>query len=201
MDDVIARFRAGEADAVREVVRRHGGAVMTVARSIVKNEQLAAEVVQQTFTKAWRSAAGFDADRELAPWLYSIARRTAIDVLRVESRATRSGHEPEVDVGVDAPGMEQTWEAFEVRDAVDALPEGERDVVEMSHRYGFTHPEIAERLGVPIGTVKSRSARAHRRLAAALAHLAPPSGDGSSAAPGANRSDDGNVVVNEDTDG
>lgn len=175
MDEVVARFRAGDPDAVREVYRRHGGAVMTVARSIVRDEQLAAEVVQTTFLKAWRAAARFDADRELAPWLYSIARRAALDALRVEQRPTRGGHEPEVEVAGDAAGpggtFEATWEAYEVRSAVDALPDGEREVVELSHRGGMTHAEIADRLGVPIGTVKSRSNRAHRRLASALAHL------------------------------
>ncbi len=197
MDEVLARFRAGDPDAVREIIRRHGGAVMTVARSIVHDEQLAAEVVQQTFTKAWRAASRFDANREIAPWLYSIARRTAIDVLRVERRPTASAHEPEVEVEVAGASFERTWEAFEVRDAVDALPEGEREVVELSHRYGLSHPEIAERLGVPVGTVKSRSNRAHRRLAAALAHLSP---ERSSAAPSANRESGGNVEGGEEPD-
>lgn len=204
MDDVVARFRAGDPDAVREIVRRHGGAVTTVARSIVHDEQLAAEVVQQTFLKAWRAAAGFDVDRELAPWLYSIARRTAIDVLRVERRPTASGHEPETEVGVDGPSFERTWEQFEVRAAVDALPAGERDVVELAHRIGLTHPEIAERLGVPLGTVKSRSNRAHRRLAAALAHLesdGPDGSDGSESARTTNHEAFGNVEGGEDSDG
>ena len=209
MDEVVARFRAGDPDAVREVYRRHGGAVMTVARSIVRDEQLAAEVVQTTFLKAWRAAARFDGDRELAPWLYSIARRTALDALRVEGRPTRGGHEPEVEVAGDAAGpggtFEATWEAYEVRGAVDALPEGEREVVEMSHREGMTHAEIAERLGVPIGTVKSRSNRAHRRLASALAHLSPPTraspGVTAVADDGANRRRPGDVVQGEAPDG
>lgn len=194
MDDLGARFRAGDADAVREIVRRHGGAVTTVARSIVHDEQLAADVVQQTFLKAWRAASGFDADRELAPWLYSIARRTAIDVLRVERRPTASAHEPETDVGIDGPSFERTWEAFEVRGAIDALPASEREVMELAHRGGFTHPEIADRLGVPVGTVKSRSNRAHRRLALALAHLRS---DRSAGATETNREGAGNVEEGE----
>jgi RNA polymerase sigma-70 factor (ECF subfamily) len=198
MDDLAARFRAGDPDAVREIVRRHGGAVTTVARSIVHDEQLAAEVVQQTFLKAWRAAAGFDADRELAPWLYSIARRTAIDVLRVERRPTASAHEPETDVVVDGPSFERTWEQFEVRSAIDALPAVERDVVELSHRVGLTHPEIADRLGVPLGTVKSRSNRGHRRLAAALAHLSP---DRSGTAQPTNQERIGTVEEDEDRHG
>lgn len=169
----MARFRAGDEDAVRELYRRHGGAVFTVARSLVGDQELAAEVVQTTFLKAWRAAATFDADREFGPWLYSIARRSAIDVLRRERRPTMGDHEPETEVGVVAMTFERTWEVWEVRQALDGLPTDEREVVRLSHLVGLTHPEIADRLGVPLGTVKSRSARAHKRLAAALAHLGP----------------------------
>lgn len=171
--DLATRFRTGDPDAVREVYRRYAGPVTTVAMSVLHDRELAADAVQQTFVKAWKAAASFDADRELAPWLYSIARRTAIDVLRAESTPTRGGHAPEQDQAVESIGFERTWEAYEVRRAVEDLPDGEREVVQLSHGAGMTHPEIAERLGIPPGTVKSRSNRAHRRLAAALGHLAP----------------------------
>jgi RNA polymerase sigma-70 factor (ECF subfamily) len=84
--DVMERFRAGDETAVRELYCRHAGAIHTVARSMVRDPELVAEVVQQTFVKAWRGAAGFDDARPLAPWLYAIARRTAVDVLRREGR-------------------------------------------------------------------------------------------------------------------
>ena len=67
--------------------------------------------------------------------------------------------------------FEATWAAWEVRVAVDALPVDERAVVRATHFLGLSHQEAAEQIGVPIGTVKSRSHRAHRRLAAALSHL------------------------------
>lgn len=185
MDELLDRFRAGDPDAVRVIYRVHAGAVHTVARSIVGDGALAAEVVQQTFVKAWRAAASFDRNRDLAPWLYSIARRTAIDVLRSERRPTRGDHAPEVDVGVTPLSFERTWEVYEVRRAIDDLPAEEREVIRLSHLEGFTHTEIAERLDVPPGTVKSRSFRAHRRLAAALRHLLSEPGAGDAA----NRSD------------
>jgi RNA polymerase sigma-70 factor (ECF subfamily) len=180
MPELIERFRAGDPDAVRAIYREHAGAIHTVARSIVRDRELAAEVVQQTFLKAWRAAAEFDGARALAPWLYSIARHTAIDALRAESKPTRGGHEREVDVGVQHETFERTWEAFEVRRAVDALPPDEREVVRRSHLLGYTHEQIADQLGIPVGTVKSRSNRAHRRLAEALAHLTAnrPAGEG-----------------------
>ncbi len=171
--DVIARFREGDEDAIREIYRRHGGSVRTVAASIVGDPELASEVVQQTFLKAWQAAASFDGDRELTPWLYSIARRTAIDVLRREGRRPQGVPAEEHETATATIGFtfERTWEAYEIRQALDALPAEERDVVRLSHLMGLKHAEIATKLGIPIGTVKSRSNRAHRRLAASLRHL------------------------------
>jgi RNA polymerase sigma-70 factor (ECF subfamily) len=182
MADLVERFRAGDPDAVRDVYREYAGAVHTVAVSVVRDPDLAAEVVQMTFVKAWRAARQFDGARELAPWLYAIARHAAVDLLRSELRPTRGGHEAEVDTGVHVETFERTWERFEVRRAIDALPSTEREVVRLSHLVGLTHRQIAAELGIPIGTVKSRSGRAHQRLVSALAHLA------------ANRPDDDDVV-------
>lgn len=168
---LVAQFKAGDPDAIRELYGEFGGAVTTVARSIVRDAELAAEVVQQTFVKAWRSADQFEGEREIAPWLYAIARRTAIDALRAENRPTRGDHEPEVEVGEEPHTFERTWIQFEVRQAIDALPEGEREVIRRSHLLGESHSQIAEAMEVPLGTVKSRSGRAHKRLALALAHL------------------------------
>ena len=172
MPELIERFKAGDPDAVRAIYREYAGAVHTVARSIVGDRELAADVVQQTFVKAWRAADRFEGTRAIAPWLYSIARHTAIDALRSESGPTRGGHEREVEVGTETETFEQTWERYEVRRAVDALPPDEREIVRRSHLLGETHAHIASDLGIPIGTVKSRSARAHQRLVSALAHLA-----------------------------
>lgn len=171
MPDLIERFRAGDPDAVGEIYRAYAGAIHTVARSLVRDPELAADVVQQTFVKAWRAADRFQDGRDLAPWLYSIARHTAIDALRSESAPTRGGHAPEVDVAVRPDDFERTWERFEIRRAIDALPAGEREVVRRSHLLGETHEQIATELEIPVGTVKSRSNRAHKRLAVTLAHL------------------------------
>ena len=190
VSEALARFQAGEPDAIRALYREYSGAVHTVAISIVRDREIAADVVQQTFVKAWRAAASFDRGREIAPWLYSIARHTAIDAVRAEARPTRGGHEPEVEVPVDSESLEATWERFEIRRAVDALPEEEREVVRRSHLLGHTHEEIAQQLGVPIGTVKSRSSRAHKRLATSLAHL--------KAQPAANQSGIPTVLIDED---
>ncbi len=193
VDEMVERFRAGDPDAIREVYRRHAGAVFTVARSITNDRELAADVLQQVFVKAWRAAAGFDGSRDLAPWLYAIARRTAIDAIRKEHRPTQGGHEPEVESVVHTMSFERTWEVHEVRRAIDELPDTEREVVRLSHLEGMTHEQIAGRLDVPMGTVKSRSSRAHKRLAAALRHLRDESPDP------ANQTELRTVETDEDT--
>jgi len=77
----------------------------------------------------------------------------------------------QVDVVSMGPELETVWEVFEVRAALDQLPDEERQVVKLSHFDGLTHLEIADQLGVPVGTVKSRSHRAHQRLLVLLKHL------------------------------
>jgi len=171
----VARFRAGESDAVRAVYREYGRLVYAVARNLLGSPQLAEEATQQTFLKAWRSAASLDPGRDPAPWLATIARRTAIDIHRQESRETASNLE---DVPVAHPAIvqqpiaiERTYDAWQVRQALDELPEDERVVVQLQHLEGLTQVAVAERLNLPVGTVKSRSYRAHKKLAGRLGHL------------------------------
>lgn len=165
---MLEQFRDGDALAVKAVYDEYGGPVYALSLSVLRDRDLAADATQQTFFKAWKASATYDPDREFRPWIYAIARRTAIDIYRKRKRIVPSD---DVDDVVTAPGLETTWEVFEVRAALDKLPDAERMVVQLSHLEGLTHTEIAERLGIPVGTVKSRSHRAHQRLAALLSHV------------------------------
>lgn len=178
--EVATRFRDGDSDAVRAVYREYGRLVYAVAYKALGDRDLAEEAAQQAFVRAWQAAQSFDPSRELGPWLATIARRTAIDVFRRESRRV---HVPLEEVApsdravVTLPvDIDKSFAVWEVRRALAELPEEERRLVALQHLDGLTHGEIAERLGIPIGTVKSRSFRAHRRLAAGLGHLRGPSG-------------------------
>jgi RNA polymerase sigma-70 factor (ECF subfamily) len=166
--DVLERFRLGDEAAVKAVYDRFGGPVFALSMSILGDHGLAADATQQTFIKAWRAASTYDAERSFAPWIYAIARRTAIDLYRQRSRLVVSD---DVDIVTLPPGLETVWEVFEVRSALDRLPDEERQVVKLSHFDGFTHVEIAARLDIPVGTVKSRSHRAHKRLVELLRHV------------------------------
>ena len=158
--------------------REYGRLVYAVARNMLASKELAEEATQQTFVKAWQAATSFDATRALGPWLTTIARRTCIDLHRREARRSAvnlddvsAAHPSLVTAG---PDVDQGYDAWAVRQAIDDLPDDERAVVRLQHVEGLSHVEIAEQLGVPVGTVKSRSFRAHRRLAAALGHLRQP---------------------------
>lgn len=165
------RFHDGDVDALAEVYDRYARPVWTVAVSVTRCDHLAQEAVQETFLRAWRVAGVYDPGLALGPWLMTIARRASLDLLRREFRPTRGGHEAEQDVVVEDPGMDRVWTAWQVQEALAQLREDERAIVRLSFFDDLTQTQIAERLGLPLGTVKSRSYRAHRRLAELLCHL------------------------------
>jgi RNA polymerase sigma-70 factor, ECF subfamily len=166
--EVLLRFSAGDEDAVKSVYERYGGAVYTVAMNILRDPGRAVDATQETFFKAWKGCATYDPRRPFGPWIYAIARRAALDIYRRERRQVPS---EDVDVIALPTPLESVWVMFEVRAAVDLLADDEREVVRMSHFDGLTHVEIAERLDIPLGTVKSRSHRAHAHLAELLRHV------------------------------
>jgi RNA polymerase sigma factor (sigma-70 family) len=174
------RFRDGDEDAVRAIYREYGRLVFSVVYRALGDRDLAEEATQQTFVQAWRAAGTFDPTRELGPWLATIGRRVAIDIHRRESRREHD-HIDDVSASEPAlvaapPDVDRAFDGWELRSAIDELPPDERELVELQHLHGLTHTEIAARISVPVGTVKSRSFRAHRRLAARLGHLREVSG-------------------------
>lgn len=169
---LVARFAAGDHDAVTELYTRYSRPLYTVAMSVLRDSERARDCVQESFVKAWQAAATIDPTRPISPWLYAIVRRTAIDILRRESRVRPTGDQDDVDSSVLPVSFESTWEAWELRRALDKLPPDEQEVLRLAYFEGRTHSDIAARLGVPLGTVKSRSHRAHHHLAVRLEHLA-----------------------------
>jgi RNA polymerase sigma factor (sigma-70 family) len=121
------------------------------------------DVVQAAFVDLWRTRARYDPARSLEAWALTIARRRAIDYLRTRPRPTASLGEVAEPPGDD--GREHAArlaEAAQVREALSALPRLQREAIEMAYYGGLSQREIAERLRVPIGTVKARIARGLR---------------------------------------
>ena len=176
-DDLVA-FRERDPDAVRTMNRVFGRLVYAVAHRVLGQHELAEEATQQTFERAWRAADRLDIDRDPASWLATIAKRAAIDLYRREARRPKRALAdlPETDPALIAspPDLGTLDAVWRVRRAVDELPDDEAAVVRHQLLDGMTQQEVADRLGVALGTVKSRSHRAHQKLAALLGHLEEP---------------------------
>ena len=171
--DVAAQFAVGDAQSIRDLYQRFGGLVYSVAYKVLGDAGLAQDATQQAFVQAWRAANSYDPTRALGPWMATIAHRAAIDVYRRERR--HRSHE-DLDVVDPAlitlpPSVEQISDVWEVRQALQQLTDDERELIRLQHYAELTHSEIALKLSIPVGTVKSRSHRAHRRLAGLLTHL------------------------------
>jgi RNA polymerase sigma factor (sigma-70 family) len=170
-----SRFRDGDPDAVRAVYRAHGRLVYAVAFRVLGDASLAEEATQITFVKAWRAASGLNEEREIEPWLATIAKRVAIDIYRREAgraaEALESASQSDPALVSRPQSVDELYDIWEVRRAVGELPAEEQEIVRLQHFEGLTHVQIAERLGLAAGTVKSRSFRAHKRLAEQLGHL------------------------------
>ncbi|MGN6665161.1 MAG: RNA polymerase sigma factor [Solirubrobacterales bacterium] len=151
-------------EAFEVLYDRHGGAAYSLAYRIVGDRAAAEEVTQEAFISVWRSGARFDAARgSVRSWLLSVVRNRAIDFLR-----SRAGKAPKLDFDDEAaleqrPAPERTEEealrretAGELRGALGKLPGEQSKVIELAYFGGFSHSEIAEILGLPMGTVKGR---------------------------------------------
>ncbi|MFJ7305890.1 RNA polymerase sigma factor [Streptomyces sp. NPDC099088] len=168
------RFQQGDETALVEMYAEYSGPMFAAAFSRLGDRDLAAEAVQVAFFQAWRASAKFDSTRALQPWLYAISRRAAVDVYRSNRRTSDElplHAVPDTRVAVEHQPLEDVWLVWEVRRAVDSLGPDERDVLRLAYYDGMTQSEISRALGVPLGTVKSRTARALRQIAQLLSHL------------------------------
>ena len=161
---VSERLVAGDERALEECYRRYGPSVRGYLHRFVPPADVD-DVLQETFLDVWRCRGQLDPGRRFEPWLFAIARRRAIDALR-----RRRGV---VDVGVvrDLMGedgdqlAEQLAWAAEIRAALLQMPPEQREAIELAYFGQLTQREIAERLAIPLGTVKARVSRGLRRLA------------------------------------
>jgi RNA polymerase sigma-70 factor (ECF subfamily) len=164
----LLRLAEPEAGAsLEQLYDRFATAVYRIALGLLRDRQLAEDAVQDTFVRIWRSAERFDPARASAStWIYTIARRAAIDVGR---RRPPVGPEPPEGLGADDHAVEAVVTGVVVRDALEALSAPHREVLELAYDAGLSQTTIAERLGLPLGTVKSRTYHGLQALREALA--------------------------------
>jgi RNA polymerase sigma-70 factor (ECF subfamily) len=167
-------MRLGDESALEALYARYGGLLYTLALRIVGDRELAREVVQDTFLRSWDGRETYDARRGRVPWwLMGIARNRGIDLLRSRSHQQRireraaPSREP---FGAAAGDVsDAVSERVTVLQALQALSDGQRTAIELAYYDGLTQSEIAEQLGQPLGTVKSRIREAMERLRGLLA--------------------------------
>lgn len=175
-DAVLAtRIAEGDRDALEKVFQQYGGAVKSMALRVLRDEDLAEDAVQDVFVSFWKDPQRFDPHRgTLRTFLLTIAHRRAVDTVR--SRQARTTREEKV--LEDAPPAsveEEVWSSSlsdSVREAVNALSDGERDAISLAYFGGLTYVEAAKKLGLPEGTVKSRIRTGMRKLSHTLAEVA-----------------------------
>ena len=156
-DQLIQRLKQQDRTAIGELYDAYNGALFGVVLRIVQSRELAEQVLQDTFLKAWRNAASYDATKgRLFTWLLNIARNTAIDATRTahfqHSRKTGS-----LDQLVYQPGGDSlNPDHLGVKEVVNRLDEKYRSLIDLVYFKGYTQEEIAEETGIPLGTVKTR---------------------------------------------
>ena len=180
-EDLMTLVDEKDPEAFAVVYDRHGGAAYSLAHRIVGDAGMSEDVTQEAFLSIWRSTARFDAARgSVRAWVLGIVRNRAIDALRRSARPA-----PKLDLDDDAvletqPAEQRTETeairretAGRLRQALGLLPREQSQVIELAYFGGFSHSEIAEILGAPIGTVKGRMRLGLEKIRATLAEGIP----------------------------
>jgi len=166
----IARY---DQSALAEVYRRHAGAVYGLAKRLLFEQALAEEVVQEVFLRLWHDPGRFDADRgSMRSFLLTQSHGRAVDIVRADTARRRREERDARDTASAGYDVElQAWDlstSDRVRRSLEALPVHERRAITLAYFGGYTYKEVAERLGEPAGTIKSRIRSGLRRLRAEL---------------------------------
>ena len=158
--------------ALSKLYDRYSRTVFGVGMKILGDRSMAEELVQEVFLKVWRSSGTFDSARSgFSTWLYRVTRSVALDpvgALAVEVRPVSDG-DPHLDSSRDPSAgpqevVDESWLSWRVSRALEVLDAPHREVIDLAYFGGLSQREISERTGVPLGTVKTRTASAYKSL-------------------------------------
>ena len=167
----------GDRQAFEELYRRYASSAHGLALRVTGQDSLAQEVVHDAFLALWRAPEAFGSSRgSFRTFFLSLVHHRAVDTVRREERLRRraerhSNLEPRTDEDVAEGVVESAYLSTrrkEIREALQTLPPDQRKVVELAYFGGYTQARIAEELGIPVGTVKTRTLAAMRKLRRAL---------------------------------
>jgi RNA polymerase sigma factor (sigma-70 family) len=163
-EQLLELVRRRREDALGELYDRYGRATYGLALRVLRDRHLAEDAVQDAFLDVWRTAGRMRAGYDVRAWIMVIAHRRAVDLVRREERRRRLPAEPAPASAGSDELVEQCDAAHRVRCALGRLPGCQRRLLELAYYGGLTQRELAEQVGVPLGTVKSR-------MFAGLTHL------------------------------
>ena len=175
--ELVVRIARGDEDAFRGLFRRYGATAMALARRVARQPFLAEEIVQEAFLAVWRNPGAYDQGRgSVRSWLMGMVHHRAVDAIRREEAQRRRAQdiqtsevlvvEDPAEAVVEELGVPE--ERKVVRAALEVLPPEQRQVIELMYFGGLSQSRISEQLGLPLGTVKSRTLLGMRRLRAAM---------------------------------
>jgi RNA polymerase sigma-70 factor (ECF subfamily) len=156
---LVALVARSDESALAELYDRVGGTAYGLAYRVLRDEALAEDAVQEAFLGLWRGAGSFIPERAKAStWILTLVHRRAVDLVRREQRRRAEPIEgaPEPAVGSAEEAAWLRLDRERVQDALAQLPDQQREAIELAYYGGYTQSELAERLGQPLGTIKSR---------------------------------------------
>ena len=174
--DLVRQVRSGDEEAFRALFRRYGPQAKGLAYRIVRQSFLAEEIVQEAFLALWRDPRSYSGDRgTFRAWLLSTVHHKAVDMVRREEAQRRRSRDQQAARWLQEDVADEVTERMDlsrtghrVRRALDDIPSEQRRILEMMYFEGKTQAGIAEELGVPLGTVKSRTLLGMRKLRSLL---------------------------------
>jgi RNA polymerase sigma factor (sigma-70 family) len=170
---LLALVARGDSEAFARLYDMYSEAAYSLAVRIVRDRDLAADVVQDAFETVWRNAFRFDPSRgQPSTWILTMTHHRAVDIVRREQRRRGESLDAAAEAPDPAPPVaEQAWLGVarsQIAAALSRLPDPHREVIELAYFAGYTQSELAERLSLPLGTVKSRTFAAMAALREAL---------------------------------
>jgi RNA polymerase sigma factor (sigma-70 family) len=180
--ELVLGIRRRDEEAFRGLFGRYAPSAKSLAMRVVRQSNLAEEIVQEAFMALWRNPAAYDDQRgSVKSWLMGMVHHRAVDLVRREEsyrrRAEKTAHQvidlesDHADDVIEQIGLPE--ERRRVRAALDELPEAQREILERMYFDGMSQSQIAESTGLPLGTVKSRTLLGMRRLRVSLSQEEP----------------------------
>jgi RNA polymerase sigma-70 factor, ECF subfamily len=164
-EELVRQVVQGDGRALAELYDRYSRPVYATGVRLLGDAHMAEELVQDAFTNVWQRAASFDPNRgSFATWLYRVTRNRGVDLARRRRVRRQSAGEAQLRAISSGPEPEASVDGWDVARALSRIPEGHREVLTLAYFEGLSQREISRRTGVPLGTIKSRTTAALKRL-------------------------------------